>query len=207
MRWTISVGLAALADMIIALGAMGQSVESTAEAPLNPEIQFASNHGRDHNRDYWDDRINHRGPRYDRWDWRNNSSWGNPSWRWNRPAYVWGPPRRVYVPRYYYYRHPDPWDVIVWGVLPIVIYEALSENARQDHQYAYSQAMKAPVGETIVWNDASSDGRIKTTRDGYAGEKYCREFEQTITIEGKQQDAWGVACQEPDGSWRLVPQD
>lgn len=66
--------------------------------------------------------------------------------------------------------------------------------------------MRAPVGETVIWNDANANGTVKTLRDGYAGDKYCREFQQTITVDGREEDGFGTACQEPDGSWRLVPQ-
>lgn len=32
----------------------------------------------------------------------------------------------------------------------------------------------------------------------------CREFRGSATIEGKQQQVTGVACQQPDGTWRSV---
>ena len=34
--------------------------------------------------------------------------------------------------------------------------------------------------------------------------QYCREFQQTITVGGQTEDAYGTACREPDGSWRIV---
>jgi hypothetical protein len=33
----------------------------------------------------------------------------------------------------------------------------------------------------------------------------CRGFRTTIVIDGQAQTATGTACQEPDGSWRIVP--
>jgi hypothetical protein len=32
---------------------------------------------------------------------------------------------------------------------------------------------------------------------------YCREFQQTVTIGGVAQQAYGVSCQQADGSWRI----
>lgn len=32
----------------------------------------------------------------------------------------------------------------------------------------------------------------------------CREFQQKILIDGKEQSAYGTACRQPDGSWRVV---
>jgi surface antigen len=34
--------------------------------------------------------------------------------------------------------------------------------------------------------------------------KYCREFQQTVTIGGKTEQAYGTACRQPDGSWQIV---
>ncbi len=33
---------------------------------------------------------------------------------------------------------------------------------------------------------------------------YCRDFTQTIIIDGVEKNAYGKACLQPDGSWRIV---
>lgn len=33
---------------------------------------------------------------------------------------------------------------------------------------------------------------------------YCREFQQTISVGGKTEQAYGTACRQPDGTWRIV---
>lgn len=33
---------------------------------------------------------------------------------------------------------------------------------------------------------------------------YCREFTQTIQIGNKQEEGYGTACRQPDGSWKIV---
>ena len=33
----------------------------------------------------------------------------------------------------------------------------------------------------------------------------CREFHQTISVDGKPVKASGTVCQQPDGSWRIMP--
>jgi hypothetical protein len=33
----------------------------------------------------------------------------------------------------------------------------------------------------------------------------CREFQKTIVIDGQQQNGFGVACLQPDGTWRVAP--
>lgn len=36
---------------------------------------------------------------------------------------------------------------------------------------------------------------------------YCREYQQTVTVGGRLQDSYGTACQQPDGSWKILPSD
>ena len=32
---------------------------------------------------------------------------------------------------------------------------------------------------------------------------YCREYIETVTINGEEQKAYGTACRQPDGSWQI----
>ena len=34
---------------------------------------------------------------------------------------------------------------------------------------------------------------------------YCREFQKQIIIDGRTEQAYGVACRQPDGIWKLQP--
>lgn len=34
--------------------------------------------------------------------------------------------------------------------------------------------------------------------------QYCREYQQTVTIGGEVQEAYGKACRQPDGNWKIV---
>ncbi len=45
-------------------------------------------------------------------------------------------------------------------------------------------------------------------REGYVGprpEQYCREFTQTVRINGTIQESYGTACLQPDGRWLVEP--
>jgi len=33
---------------------------------------------------------------------------------------------------------------------------------------------------------------------------YCREYQQTITVGGKTEEAYGKACRQPDGTWKIA---
>ncbi|MDG1437696.1 MAG: RT0821/Lpp0805 family surface protein [Emcibacteraceae bacterium] len=34
--------------------------------------------------------------------------------------------------------------------------------------------------------------------------QYCREYQQTVTIGGNLEEAYGKACRQPDGNWKIV---
>lgn len=36
---------------------------------------------------------------------------------------------------------------------------------------------------------------------------YCREYTRTVTIGNRQEVAYGTACYQPDGSWKIVDED
>ena len=84
---------------------------------------------------------------------------------------------------------------------------------RADRIYAdkaVSRAHTAPIGETITWNNPKSGNRgtVTPVRDGTsASGQYCREFQQSITVGGKRQQGYGIACRQPDGAWRIVQQE
>jgi hypothetical protein len=43
------------------------------------------------------------------------------------------------------------------------------------------------------------------TRDFQDGEgRYCREYQRTAIIDGREQQVYGTACLMPDGAWRIV---
>lgn len=81
---------------------------------------------------------------------------------------------------------------------------------RADQMYmqrATQTAHAAPVGETISWNNPQSghSGTITPTRDGTTKSgRYCREYQNTVTVGGRKENAYGTVCQQPDGSWEVV---
>ena len=64
-----------------------------------------------------------------------------------------------------------------------------------------------PTDQAADWINPDTDraGAIVPTRTftGAAGQP-CREFVTTITIGGEEQQGYGTACRQPDGSWQVV---
>lgn len=97
--------------------------------------------------------------------------------------------------------------VLVGALVGSEIGHTMDEVDRLKANQAVVQSQTAPLGEKINWNNSNSGnyGSITPTRDGFSESgRYCREFYQTITIDNKNEDAHGIACQEPDGTWRIM---
>lgn len=74
-------------------------------------------------------------------------------------------------------------------------------------QQATQQAHSAPIGESVAWSNPESGnaGVITPVRDGQSSAgRYCREYQQSITIGGRQEQGVGTACQNPDGTWEII---
>jgi surface antigen len=74
---------------------------------------------------------------------------------------------------------------------------------REAEQRAYA----APLNETIIWNNPNTGNRgtIRPIRDGRTQDgQYCREFQSEITVGGQREQGYGRACQQQDGSWKIV---
>ena len=63
------------------------------------------------------------------------------------------------------------------------------------------------TGEGSNWHAAGSDhgGTVTPlhTYRGFGGAN-CRDFQQTVTVGGETDIAYGSACRNADGSWRIV---
>lgn len=104
-----------------------------------------------------------------------------------------------------YYSDDSALAWLAFTAITLVLLDQLNEDQQRAHEDAQIRATTAPVKETITWADGDASGSVTTTREGRSSTgRYCREFRQTITIAGKQEQAYGTACQQPDGTWEIV---
>jgi len=82
---------------------------------------------------------------------------------------------------------------------------------RADRAYAdraMTQAYQAPIGETVSWTNPESGnyGSYTPVNEGYGNTsgRYCREYKQTIYVDGRQETAYGTACKNADGTWTMA---
>ena len=97
--------------------------------------------------------------------------------------------------------------VLLGGLVGSEVGRSLDKADMVHAQRANHEAHSAPVGEEISWNNPESGnyGSVTPTRDGNdtAG-RYCREYQQTIYVGGQQETGYGIACEQPDGTWEIV---
>ncbi len=97
--------------------------------------------------------------------------------------------------------------VLVGGLIGSEIGRSLDRADLNYLNNANTRAHSAPLGETISWNNPQSGnyGTVTPTRDGQSSDgSYCREYQQTIYVGGRQETAVGTACKQADGTWRIV---
>ena len=82
---------------------------------------------------------------------------------------------------------------------------------RADEIYARRAAERAfeynRTGDGVSWSNPDSGhyGTVtpRRTYSNAVGE-FCREYQQEVVVGGKRVHAYGTACRNPDGSWRIV---
>ena len=102
-----------------------------------------------------------------------------------------------YRPGPAYYHHPHPYwgpyygPRVVFVEPPPVIYAPPPRVV-----YAQPPVVYAPTAPL----DATPASAPYRTSDGH----YCREYQAQVMVNGAPQPSYGTACQQPDGSWRVV---
>ncbi len=94
---------------------------------------------------------------------------------------------------------------VIGGILGNRIGNRMDYQDRVNMNHAI---VNTPQGQTATWTNQQTHTtyQVTPTRTYQSHDQYCREFQTKVTIDGKQQDAYGRACRKPDGSWEVVKQ-
>jgi len=104
--------------------------------------------------------------------------------------------------------------VILGGIVGNAIARDACKDDRYDAYYYnntyYDAFNDGEEGQEYEWRNPHTDNYGYVTPgeyydDGYEGyEGPCREFSQRVFIDSRPETAYGVACRQADGSWRIV---
>ena len=92
--------------------------------------------------------------------------------------------------------------------LGAIIGGSIGHYMDQVDQNCVGQALEhAPDGEVIAWNTPETGSAyqvtpVRTYQDTVG--RYCREYQAVSVIGNQQQQTYGTACRQPDGSWQLA---
>ncbi len=82
----------------------------------------------------------------------------------------------------------------------------LDQRDKQLAAQAQQRALEsAPTGQPVAWSnpDSGHQGTVTPVRTYQSEGSYCREFQSDVVINGKPEKAYGTACRQPDGSWKV----
>jgi Surface antigen len=98
--------------------------------------------------------------------------------------------------------------VVAGGFLGNRIGKALDCKDQQYHYETTQNALETQkTGHSSSWSnpDSGHSGKITPTRTYTSADGVpCREFTQTIYVDGKTEEVPGSACRQPDGTWQPV---
>ena len=83
------------------------------------------------------------------------------------------------------------------------------DRADRVHQQQTSQRAleTSPTGRSTAWRnpDSGHAGTVSPTRTyRTAAGQDCRDYRQTVIIDGRQETAHGTSCRQANGAWRVV---
>lgn len=98
--------------------------------------------------------------------------------------------------------------VLAGGLIGNKVGDSLDCRDREYHNSTAQSSFETQrTGTTSSWvNPDSGHGGSVTPVQTYQRNDgvYCRDFEQTITVDGETELAGGTACRQPDGTWQIV---
>jgi hypothetical protein len=99
----------------------------------------------------------------------------------------------------------NAWKWLAFTAITLKVLDNINEQAQREHEAAQVKATTAVVGEKITWSNGDATGVVVATKEGSNAQGLtCREFQQTITVGGTSEDAYGTACLQADGAWKIV---
>ena len=99
----------------------------------------------------------------------------------------------------------DAGDILLATAVGLGVVALWTVAQQQAHANAQVQAFEAPLGAPVGWSEGGADGTVVAVSEGIGARgEYCREFSKEIRVGGRSESGWGIACRQPDGSWRVT---
>ena len=97
---------------------------------------------------------------------------------------------------------------VLGGIIGSEVGKSLDRADRAHMHRTTQQSLETQnTGQSSTWRnpDSQHSGTVTPTRTYQRDDgRPCREFQQTVTIDGRTERAYGRACRQSDGSWKIV---
>ncbi len=96
-----------------------------------------------------------------------------------------------------------------WGFVPVMAQQMEDSDQRVITENIQSTLEYNQTNQAAPWvnPDTGNAGTTVPLRTfANSGGQPCREFVSTIVIAGEEQQGYGTACRQPDGTWQIVPE-
>lgn len=85
---------------------------------------------------------------------------------------------------------------------------AIGKNMDETDKLKMNQTLESnSIGQPAYWQNQKTGTNytvVPTRNVTVDGNQYCREYRSTANVAGKNQQVYGTACRQPDGSWKVV---
>lgn len=96
---------------------------------------------------------------------------------------------------------------LLWTLAAATVVSAQTQNYGSSMDTFQNALEYNPTNQGSTWvnPDTGGSGTVTPVRTFAGGQgEPCREFQQTIVIGGREEQGYGTACRQPDGSWQIV---
>jgi surface antigen len=98
--------------------------------------------------------------------------------------------------------------MILGGVAGGLLGGSIGSNMDKQDRANMSRAITTtPVNHTASWTNTTTQTTYQVTPvRAYhtTSNRYCREYQTTVIVGGEAKKAYGTACRQPDGQWKIV---
>jgi len=93
-------------------------------------------------------------------------------------------------------------------LLGFLVGGSIGRNMDEIDQNCFGQALEhGEDGQQIAWNNPQTGAQyqvVPTRTVQVSDGRYCREYIATSVVSGRNQQTYGRACRQPDGSWQII---
>ncbi len=104
--------------------------------------------------------------------------------------------------------HGSAGGTIIGGLLGALVGSEVGRHMDEKDQRQLAQALETtPTNRPVQWVNPDSGNAYSVTpmrTFTQASGAPCREFRMYGDVGSRQQEVYGTACRQPDGSWRII---